>query len=481
MRKPVNLFIRSLCLCLLLLTAPMVQQRVCAQEGVKKYTVKNGRMYIELSKKLAEPVLDSFIRQFDLQELALKEFIRQNLRDSLHVHGWVLEKNNDAFFVISKPMFGFENLDNPAAKILFTEKHVNSGSLFPAVSSQVLFGTNRFRNKASFERPDSSIIFFLRNHQRASSVMLAGSFNDWNPEALAMKKTDSGWIARLRLSPGKYWYKFIVDGRWMTDTDNRIQENDGQGNINSVYFRPNYRISLDTFARARKVYVAGSFNGWNETELAMTKTDTDTGWELPIYLSEGTFTYRFIVDGRWMADPFNSDHLPNEFGEFNSVIRIGKPSIIRLDGYTDASRVTLRGSFNEWRSNELFMKKASGGWELPYHFGPGNYEYQFEVDGKTLGSPTGSGNLVFIVQPNHEFRLKGYPNARTVYLAGDFNQWSPNSFAMRKEGDEWVLSVHLSPGKHLYKFVVDDNWIIDPSNKDWEQNEHGTGNSVIWQ
>lgn len=479
MSKPVHLFIRSLCLILLLLTAPMVQPRVFAQEGVKKYTVKNGRMYIELSKSLAEPALDSFIRQFDLQDLALKAFISQNLRDSLRVHGWVLEKNNDAFFVISKPMFGFENLDNPAAKILFTEKHVNSGSLFPSVSSQVLFGTNRFRNKASFEKADSTVVFFLRNNQRASRVMLAGSFNDWNPEAQAMEKTDSGWIARLRLSPGKYWYKFIVDGRWVTDADNRIQENDGQGNINSVYFRPNYRISLDSFTRARKVYVAGSFNGWNETELAMTKTDS--GWELPVYLSEGTFTYRFIVDGRWMADPFSSDRLPNEFGEFNSVIRIGRPSIIRLDGYTDASRVTLRGSFNEWRSNELFMKKAAGGWELPYHLGPGNYEYQFEVDGKTLGSPTGSGNLVFIVQPNHTFRLKGYPNARMVYLAGDFNHWSPNSFAMRKEGDEWVLSVHLSPGKHLYKFVVDDNWIIDPSNKDWEQNEHGTGNSVIWQ
>ena len=67
-----------------------------------------------------------------------------------------------------------------------------------------------------------------------------------------------------------------------------------------------------------------------------------------------------------------------------------------------------------------------------------------------------------------------------IYVAGDFNNWSPNTFVMKKEGDEWVLKVHLSAGKHLYKYVVDGKWIIDPANKLWEQNEHNTGNSVLW-
>ncbi|GAA3608089.1 hypothetical protein GCM10022396_26690 [Flavivirga amylovorans] len=30
------------------------------------------------------------------------------------------------------------------------------------------------------------------------------------------------------------YYKFIVDGKWMTDSDNPIREYDGKGNINSV-------------------------------------------------------------------------------------------------------------------------------------------------------------------------------------------------------------------------------------------------------
>ncbi|MEI9810167.1 MAG: glycogen-binding domain-containing protein [Bacteroidota bacterium] len=52
-------------------------------------------------------------------------------------------------------------------------------------------------------------------------------------------RTDSGWTAQVKLRPGKYWYKFIVDGNWMVDSDNRLNENDGRGNINSVFFRTN--------------------------------------------------------------------------------------------------------------------------------------------------------------------------------------------------------------------------------------------------
>jgi 1,4-alpha-glucan branching enzyme len=92
----------------------------------------------------------------------------------------------------------------------------------------------------------------------------------------------------------------------------------------------------------------------------------------------------------------------------------------------------------------------------------------------------GNNNSLLIIDPNYTFRLKGYEKAKSVYLAGDFNDWKPSAIAMKRVGDEWVFSVHLAVGKHRYKFIVDNKWIIDPSNKLWEQNEYGTGNSVIW-
>jgi hypothetical protein len=51
---------------------------------------------------------------------------------------------------------------------------------------------------------------------------------------------------------------------------------------------------------------------------------------------------------------------------------------------------------------------------------------------------------------------------------------------MKKQGDEWILPLHLANGKHRYKFIVDGKWILDPANKLWEQNDEGTGNSILW-
>jgi len=449
-----------------------------SQPPTKNYTIKNGRMVIELSKHLAESSLDSFIVQFDLGELGIKTFINTGIRDSLTKLGWQLDKNTVNYFVISKTLEGFDKIGNPAEKILFTEKKDEKGWLAPFSTTQVPFGVNQFRNKSDFRTRDSVVTFFLRGYTNASKVILSGSFINWSPTTLGMTLTDSGWIRQVKLGPGKHWYKFIVDGNWITDKDNMNQENDGEGNINSVYYKPNITIRLDSFTQAKKVILSGSFNEWHRNELVM--KPTATGWALSLYLPEGTHTYRFIVDGRWMIDPFNPDRMPNEYHDFNSVIKIGKPYIFRLDGFTDARQVILTGSFNKWKKDELFMKRTATGWELPYTLGAGNYSYHFIIDGKVAGAEGRQENFFFVIDPNYKFRLKGFAQAKEVFLAGDFNDWAPGTFRMEKEGDEWVFNVHLTPGKHLYKFVVDGKWIIDPTNKNWEQNEHSTGNSVIW-
>lgn len=463
-------------LCIFIL---MISANVQAQ--TKAYAIKDGKMYITLSKTIPETSLDSFISKYDLYDLALKQFIKDNSPDSLKKLGWRVDINNNDLFVISKPIEGFENINNPAEKILFTEKHLAFADLFPAVSNMVMFGYNRFKNKYPFAMKDSMVTFFLRGNTKARDVVLSGSFVEWSTDALHMIKVDSGWIAYVKLGPGKYWYKFIIDGDWTIDKDNLLSENDGLGNVNSVMYKTNYIFRLHSFKNAKKVFLAGSFNDWRERDLQMNKTAD--GWELPLYLADGTHTYRFIVDGKWYEDPENPDKFPNEYGEFNSVVRLGKPYVFKLDGYTDAKQVILSGSFNKWWRHELSMKKTATGWELPYTLGPGNYDYTFIIDGKEIVKPGEPGKMAkfnFILEPNYTFRLKGYDNAKNVFLAGDFNNWSPDGFPMKREGDEWVLKVHLSFGKHLYKFIVDGKWIIDPANKLWEQNEHNTGNSVIW-
>lgn len=459
---------------------------VSAQQPVKIYTVKDGKMYIEISRNINEASLDSFIVRFDLTDLGLKNFIKTNLKDSLQMQGWHIEKNDEKVFSISKPLISSEDLTNLAGKIVFMEQP-GADVLFPAINNGLLFGFNRFKNNASFATNDSIVTFYLRNNKNANSVKLAGSFTNWETNNIAMAKTDSGWIANIKLGPGKYWYKFIVDGNWKIDDDNILRENDGKGNINSVYYKTNYVFRLNDYLQAKKVYLAGSFNRWQEKELLMQRTAT--GWELPIYLADGTHTYKFIVDGNWKTDPANPDRYPNEFDDFNSVIHLGKQYTFKLAGYENAKHVMLTGSFNGWRREELFMKKTDSGWVLPYTLGPGNYEYRFIVDQTEITDPANplltstkkkDANSFLILEPNYTFRLKGYPDAKNVFLAGDFNNFSPNSLAMKHEADEWVFTVHLTRGKHLYKFIVDGQWMRDPQNKLWEQNQYATGDSVIW-
>jgi hypothetical protein len=453
------------CICFLI---ALGYSPVAAQPPPKMYTVKNGKMVIQLDRQLSDGSLDSFIAQFDLRNLALKQFIKADFKDSLKKLGWEIAVNDQWGVTITKPLFPVD-IDKDVYKILSSED-AKLNARFPAISRGVIFGYNRFRNKYPFRTDDSVVTFFMRNNLNARRVMLAGSFNQWRPDALAMTKTDSGWIAYVKLGPGKYWYKFIPDGGWTTDNDNRLSENDGLGNTNSVFYKTNTVFRLNGFITAKKVFLAGSFNNWNDKQLEMIRTAD--GWELPLYLADGTHTYRYIVDGEWYADPGNTSRSPNEFNDYNSVIRIGKPVMFTLDGYTNASQVVLSGSFNGWRKDELYMEKTTGGWELPYTLGPGNYDYEYVVDGKPMLKS------YMIVEPNYTFRLKGFPDAKKIYLSGEFNNWSPDTYAMKQVGDEWIFTVHLYPGKHLYKFVVDGNWIIDPANKLWEQN--GEVNSVLW-
>ena len=74
-----------------------------------------------------------------------------------------------------------------------------------------------------------------------------------------------------------------------------------------------------------------------------------------------------------------------------------------------------------------------------------------------------------------------YPRAKSVQIAGDFNDWQPSKLPMEKIGDGgvWQTSAKLSPGKYRYRLVVDGQWQQDPYNEHTELNPFGGYNSVI--
>lgn len=52
----------------------------------------------------------------------------------------------------------------------------------------------------------------------AQEVFLAGDFNDWDTSMYPMKRDKKGvWKTTLPLAPGRYEYRFLVDGQWEND------------------------------------------------------------------------------------------------------------------------------------------------------------------------------------------------------------------------------------------------------------------------
>jgi len=77
------------------------------------------------------------------------------------------------------------------------------------------------------------------------------------------------------------------------------------------------------------------------------------------------------------------------------------------------------------------------------------------------------------------FECKVKPDARDVYLVGDFNDWNPRADRMGRRGDTFQKAKRLEPGDYLYKFLVDGEWHTDPSAIVQVPNEFGTMNSLI--
>jgi chromosome partitioning protein len=71
---------------------------------------------------------------------------------------------------------------------------------------------------------------------------------------------------------------------------------------------------------ARCVQIAGDFNGWTVSGAEMERSGPL--WWTVLPLSRGRYHYRYVVDGRWQADPSNPDAEPSPYGDLNSVVTV---------------------------------------------------------------------------------------------------------------------------------------------------------------
>lgn len=74
-------------------------------------------------------------------------------------------------------------------------------------------GVNEENQKTKFRR-----VKLTYHMPDAQSVIVAGDFCEWRTDRYALKKDEKGfWTTTVTLAPGRYEYRFVVDGEWVND------------------------------------------------------------------------------------------------------------------------------------------------------------------------------------------------------------------------------------------------------------------------
>lgn len=235
-------------------------------------------------------------------------------------------------------------------------------------------------------------------------VAVAGDFNNWSRKKWKMKKVGpQRYQLRKRIEDFddafKWEYKFVINGQYWAEPSEEIT-NKSKVIHGELVFNEAYNLSLFTarqtpdgnvrfflpgFEGAGRVVLAGSFNGWDENAFTMDRVEG--GWATRLQLDAGRYEYKFIVDGQWMEDPANPDKRKNQYDTFNSILHVARPVTFRLENYDDAQKVILAGSFNDWRTDDIRMRREGKAWVATVELNGGKHWYKFIVDGQWITDP----------------------------------------------------------------------------------------------
>ena len=79
--------------------------------------------------------------------------------------------------------------------------------------------------KAAAKAPKQVTVVFEANCPLATTVSVAGSFNNWavDKDMLKKDKKTGLWTGKITLDAGDYEYKFVCDGQYWDEGDNKVK------------------------------------------------------------------------------------------------------------------------------------------------------------------------------------------------------------------------------------------------------------------
>jgi Glycogen recognition site of AMP-activated protein kinase/Carbohydrate-binding module 48 (Isoamylase N-terminal domain) len=310
-----RLFFSIVFLCL------MIAKSSAQQVEEPTFFIDGEEVVLQFSKmQWQEGVKDSSSVIYNFKDMQVMDAINAGLYNSWSEDGWKLSKTEFDKYHLKK------NLDLFNHEFSNFVKYQINADTWTGPTSEPIVDLNENRQpikkiKTAKVSENGNTFFKLKGDNNAKSVILSGSFNNWNEQAIKMHKLSNGWGIKMDLPPGIYEYKFIVDNVWTHDTDNPLTVVNQHYTLNSILLVGDHiTFNLKGFQNAKKVILAGSFNNWNEKSMKMKKTKD--GWAYTLPLPPGKHYYKFIVDGNWHLDPDNMMRQRDKDGIVNSVLLI---------------------------------------------------------------------------------------------------------------------------------------------------------------
>ncbi len=364
----------------------------------------------------------------------------------------------------------------------------------------------------------------------ASTVHLAGEFNSWNPGAQKMTDTGGGaWKTTIKLQPGAYAYKFVVNGTdWKEDPNAAESTDDGFGGKNSLVTVGADNMTAGTGGAApaattaaakpaeagkdgktatatgaatatatatltpimqghpappagqrnvvflyqgkpgAKVTLAGDFNGWDPAALPISESAVPGTYFAAVPMAPGSHQYKFVIDGNtWKEDPKALEYADDGHGGKNGVVNVTAGTLAMMAGDYGG------GAAPAMSSKDVTPPGTVTNLAAPSVATPVAKPAAAPAVGDVPEAPAGQRNVLFV--------FAGSAGA-AVTVAGEFNGWDPGGQAVPETEVAGVYQVvmPLAPGKFSYKFVVNGNdWKEDTNALEFVDDGFGGKNSVV--
>ncbi len=296
-------------------------------EPFKGYRIEGDELIFTFDKrdyKIA--TADQFSNVFDFEDLDIKNVVVSGQFNNWSKRKWYMTRIDENRYELRKKLSDFTDEFSWEFKFVINnafwaepvEEYVNAVRAFKNGHALPAYNLKMY---TAYPDKNGNVTFTLNGYDDASEVVLSGSFNKWNEEIFTMYKNEDCWTLKLKIRPGEYQYKFIVDGKWIIDPDNpRKKRNEFDGFNSVIDIKAPMKFILNGFLDAGEVILAGSFNNWSENKYKMTRTKS--GWADTLMLSGGKHHYKFIVDGEWIVDPDNPVREYDLRGNINSVCMV---------------------------------------------------------------------------------------------------------------------------------------------------------------